>query len=390
MKTWKPKDLAGRGGRLSRREFLRATAVGLGGLVLAPRRQLLAASWPDRSLPGQQGPDFPQADRLGRAARGSLEIKAQPDITSETVGLLYEDNVTVWLREVIGRQIDYNFNNQRWVETPDGYVYGAFFQPVRNLPNEPVSSLPQGSHGPGMWAEVTVPYVDAQPVNEPSQNSWVKGLMEANLPVRLYYSQIFWVDVIRETDGGQVYYRVNPNYYGGLDLLWAPASAFRPLTEEDLAPIHPEVIGKRIIVDINHQTLSCYEGDVEVYFCRCSTGAKFNLSGAAVDAWLTPVGTHRVTRKYISLQMSSSTTGASYDSPGIGWSSIFATGGVAVHSTYWHNSFGTPVSHGCVNVAPEAANWVFRWSSPNVPFDPGMLDVTQTGEDSTVVEVVEG
>jgi lipoprotein-anchoring transpeptidase ErfK/SrfK len=378
------------GGRLTRREFLQAAALGMGAMALAPRGLGGAAFAPQRYMPAFQRPEFPQAERLGRAARGSLEIKSQPDIASETVGLLYEDEVAVWLREVIGRQIDYNFNNQRWVETPDGYVFGGFFQPVRNLPNEAVTSLPPSGHGPGMWAEVSVPYVDVQPVNAPSEGSWVKVLVEANRPVRLYYSQIFWIDDVRTADGGQVYYRVNPNYYGGIDLLWAPAYAFRPLTDEDLAPIHPDASDKRIVVDINHQVLSCYEGNSEVYFCQCSTGAKYNLSGASVDAWLTPIGTHRVTRKYISLQMSSSTTGASYDSPGIGWSSIFATGGVAVHSTYWHNSFGTPISHGCVNVAPQDANWIFRWTAPNVLSDPGMLDVTQTGEASTAVEVVEG
>jgi lipoprotein-anchoring transpeptidase ErfK/SrfK len=88
--------------------------------------------------------------------------------------------------------------------------------------------------------------------------------------------------------------------------------------------------------------------------------------------------------------MSSGTTGATYDSPGIGWTSIFATGGVAIHSTYWHNSFGDPISHGCVNASPEDARWIFCWTQPSVVYDPGMLDVTLTGEPSTRIEVVEG
>lgn len=334
-------------------------------------------------------PEFPEYERLGRAARGTLEIKSRPDVDSQTVGILYEDGVAPWLREVVGEKTNLAFNNQRWVETPDGYVYGQFFQPVRNMINEPVKSLPDSSLGAGMWVEVTVPYVDVVTENKPSSNSWVEGLIDAGLPVRLYYSQIFWVDRMRTNDQGQTFYRVNPNYYGGLDLLWGPAEAFRPIKAEEISPIDPGVEEKRIQVDVNYQTLSCYEGNSEVFFCRVSTGAKFNYVGAAVDNWLTPVGLHRVTRKYISLQMSSGTTGASYDAPGIGWVSIFATGGVAVHSTYWHNSFGDPISHGCVNVAPEDALWIFRWIQPAVNYDPGMLDVTVTGQGSTRVEVVE-
>ena len=365
------------GKKLSRRAFLKLAALSLGSLSMRSWGRLFTLT------------EFPDAERLGRAARGTLEVKARPDPDSNTVGIIYEDGVVPWLRELVGEKTTMAFNNQRWVETPQGFVYGQFFQPVWNQPNQPVEELPKSSLGPGMWVEVTVPYVDVVLENKASANSWVEGLLDAGLPVRLYYSQVFWVDRMRTNASGQVLYRVNPNYYGGLDVLWGPAEAFRPITAEEIAPIHPGVENKSIKVDVTFQTLSCYEGQTEVYFCRVSTGAKFNWVGSAVDNWLTPVGLHRVTRKYISLQMSSGTTGASYDSPGIGWTSIFATGGVAVHSTYWHNSFGDPISHGCVNIAPQDAKWIFRWIEPQVHYDPGMLDVTLTGDSSTRVEVVE-
>jgi lipoprotein-anchoring transpeptidase ErfK/SrfK len=114
------------------------------------------------------------------------------------------------------------------------------------------------------------------------------------------------------------------------------------------------------------------------------------MFGNPVEKWSTPVGKHQVTRKYISLQMSGGTTGAGYDLPGIAWTTIFASGGVAIHSTFWHNNYGDPVSHGCVNCAPADAQWVFRWNMPTVVYDPGMLDITISGEDSTRVDVVEG
>jgi lipoprotein-anchoring transpeptidase ErfK/SrfK len=362
---------------LSRREFLRLAALGVGGLYLRPLSRLVSL------------PDFPQGDLLGRVAQGSMEIKARPNPDSQTITTIYEDTIVPWVKEVTGEAPSYIFNNQRWVETDQGYAYAPLLQPVRNLPNQPVKTLRETSIGPGLWVEVTVPYVDVILPNEPSSNSWVEAKIEDGLPVRLYYGQVFWIDKIRTTPEGEVQYRVNPNYYGGVDMLWAAAEAFRPLTEADISPITPDVTDKRVSIDVTHQTLSCYEGKSEVYFCRVSTGAKFDMFGNIVDNWATPLGDHVVTRKYISLQMSGGTTGAGYDLPGIGWSSIFATGGVAIHSTFWHNNFGDTMSHGCVNVTPEDAKWVFRWVLPVVPYDPGMVDITVTGEASTPVEVYE-
>jgi len=150
------------------------------------------------------------------------------------------------------------------------------------------------------------------------------------------------------------------------------------------------VTEKKVVIDLSRQTLSCYEGSSEVFYCMISSGGKWNAAGQAVDKWSTPVGKHRVSRKFLSLQMSGGvTTGSSYDLPGVGWTSIFVTGGVAIHATVWHNSFGTPVSHGCVNCLPEDAKWIWRWLQPVVPYDPGMVDISLTGDASTTVEVIE-
>ena len=362
---------------LSRRDFLRLSGVTLGGFALG--------SLPFRLMQTE----FPLGVKLGRVCVGRTDLKSGPDPESQTLGAIYEDAVLPWIKEVVGRNQIYGFSNQRWVETPQGYIYGPYLQPVYNIPNQPVDKLISTSLGEGMWAEVTVPYVDAALDRAPSSNSWIKYRLEDGLPIRLYYKQIFWIDQVKTDAAGNVLYRLNPNYYGGVDMLWVDARALRPLSEIDLEPIHPEIENKRILVDVNRQTLNCFEGETEVYFCRVSTGAKFDMNGNLVDRWETPVGKHHVTRKFISLQMSGGTTGAGYDLPGIGWSSIFATGGVAIHSTFWHNNFGDPVSHGCVNTAPEDAHWIWRWMEPSVTYDPGMIDTTVTGESSTEVSVVE-
>jgi lipoprotein-anchoring transpeptidase ErfK/SrfK len=360
---------------ISRRQFLKLTALSVGSLAFSP--------WVNSPWLA----DFPDAERLGRVCVGKIDLKARADENSQTVGVLYEDAVVPWLHEVVGPKPYYI--SQRWVETPQGYIYSPYLQPVHNFPNQPVEKLQVNSLGEGLWMEVTVPYTDVTLEREPSSHSWVEALIEIGMPVRVYYGQVFWVDQIRTTESGRIQYRINPNFYGGVDLLWVEAAALRPITEEEITPISPDIENKRIEIDVIQQSLSCFEDGREVFFCRVSTGAKFDAYGNAVDKWATPLGKHRISRKYLTLQMSGGTTGAGYDLPGIGWTSIFVTGGVAIHSTFWHNDYGVPRSHGCVNVRPEHAKWIFRWTTPHVSYDGGYADVTASGTTSTPVEVYE-
>jgi lipoprotein-anchoring transpeptidase ErfK/SrfK len=363
---------------LSRRNFLKLLGVGLTSFGINPK------------LHFKYSVEFPDYDRLGRVCIiGMVNIKSAPYEDSETVGVLYEDAVIPWLRDVVAKKPNYNYFNQRWIETLDGFIFAANIQPVRNMPNKPAEALFPTSMGEGMWAEVTVPYADVTLVNGPSSNSWVRARIDQGLPLRVYFGQVYYIDQIKTDDDGSIYYRVNPNYYGGVDMFLVPAEAMHPIPPEELTPINPEIENKKIIIDVNRQTLSCFEGEKEVYFCRVSTGAKYDIYGNPVEKWSTPLGSYLISRKFISLQMSGGTTGAPYDLPGIGWVSLFATGGVAIHATVWHNDFGTPKSHGCVNTLPEDAKWIFRWSLPQTPYNPGMVDISITGDTSTAVQVIE-
>lgn len=351
---------------LSRRDFLKLAGLAAGTLALRPFA---------RGLPL---PDFPAAERLGRnCTGGKIPIKARPDAYSATVREVYEDAVFPWLREVPAENFDRSRFNQRWVETPEGYVYSPYLQPCRNLPNVPLTSLPEGR--PGFWAEVTVPYVDLFLDNPPPRAPWAKEILDSGSNPRLYYSQVVWIDQIKTGDSGQILYRFNEDggrpagltggSYG--DIFWAEGAAFRPLTAEELAPIHPEVdpAEKRITVNLTYQTLSCWEGKREVYFCRVSTGAKFDAYGNPVNAWATPPGESPINRKAISIHMSGGASGAGYDTPAVAWTALFAPGGIAIHAAFWHNDFGAPRSHGCVNARPEDAKWIFRWTTPVVSLD---------------------
>lgn len=358
---------------LSRRGFLRLAAMGMGGLALSPLR------------PHSQLLDFPSTERLGRVVVGRAEVRTAPDIESGTVKYLYEDAVVPWLRELVGKS-PYRFN-QRWVETPEGYVWAPYLQRTQLKLNEPLAELPPASEGPGLWAEVTAPYVNVVLDNPSPRGPSLKEWVSQGLPPRLYYSQVMWVDAIRTDEQGQVWYRLKERFGSFGDIFWGPAEAFRPISPEEITPISPEIEDKLVVVDVTDQVLSCFEGSREVYFARISTGGKYDASGNPSDTWSTPLGKFRIWRKSVSTHMSGGTTGGGWDVSGVAWTTLFTSNGVAVHSTYWHNNYGVPMSRGCVNALPEDAKWVFRWSLPQVDYDPGNLVVSWPG--GSQVQIVE-
>lgn len=357
--------------KFTRRSFLKLATLGLGGLGINPFRRIFSL------------PDFPQSERLGRVCEGKIDVKARPDFDSETVGVLYEDAVLPWIKEVVG-----NWpwrNNQRWVETPEGYIWAPYLQPVEVKPAIPVNNLQEMEDGLGMWVETSIPYVDAILENGPPRSAWWRFRLENGMPYRFYYSQILFVDQIRTDEDGLSWYRINERFGNPGDIFWARAEAFQPITEEEISPIRPEIEDKRVVVDVNWnvQSLSCYEGNTEVYFCRISSGK--SEGATPLSAYLSPG--FMIWRKLFSIHMGGNTAAGSWDVPAVGWTSLFHGDGVAIHSTYWHNNFGEPMSHGCVNVSPGDSKWIFRWVNPPVSFSSG--DKTIVGDGSTRVVVQE-
>lgn len=358
---------------ISRRDFLKLGLAGLGALSLTPWQRVSA-----------QSQDWPENTKLGRTI-AKLDFKSKPSQDSETLETVYDDDIVVWEKEVIGEPFPMYPTNRRWVQTPQGYLPSMMLQPVRYVPNTPLAELPTYGSERGTWAEVTVPYVDFVLENEKPISEFLQG----NVRYRFYYSQVYWIDDIRTSDDGNVFYRVIEKHGSPGDVFWAPAAAFRPIPEEELQPIHPDVADKYILIDLSRQTLACYEGNSEVHFCRISSGAKYDAYGNPVEKWSTPLGmNHVISRKYVSLHMAGGTSASGYELLAVSWTSIFASGGVAIHSTYWHNNYGEPMSHGCVNATPEDSKFVYLWSNPAVPYAEGKIEVT--GYDlGTKVEVIE-
>ena len=86
----------------------------------------------------------------------------------------------------------------------------------------------------------------------------------------------------------------------------------------------------------------------------------------------TPTGDFRTFHKGPTIHMTNDGAegaGHGYDLPGVPWVSFFTGTGVSFHGTYWHNDYGRPRSHGCVNLAPSDAKFLYRWTQPVVPVD---------------------
>lgn len=114
---------------------------------------------------------------------------------------------------------------------------------------------------------------------------------------------------------------------------------------------------KKIIVDRSEQKLYAYDGDALFMEISISTGLALSP---------TPRGTFSVFKKTPSRYMQGPLPGLAsdqyYDLPGVPWDLYFTEGGAVIHGAYWHDSFGSPYSHGCVNVAPADAEKLYYWA----------------------------
>lgn len=128
----------------------------------------------------------------------------------------------------------------------------------------------------------------------------------------------------------------------------AAANAPAPQTGVNKSPIAGRT-GKYFLVDISDQMIYAFEGETLMRYTLVSTGR-----------WPTPtvLGTYQIYVKYVSTRM----VGPGYDLPNVPYTMYFYKG-YGIHGTYWHSNFGTPMSHGCVNLPIPEAEWAFNWAS---------------------------
>jgi lipoprotein-anchoring transpeptidase ErfK/SrfK len=117
---------------------------------------------------------------------------------------------------------------------------------------------------------------------------------------------------------------------------------------------------KHIYINLTTQTLTAYQGDAVFMEAQVSTGK-----------WKkTPIGEFTIWEKLRSTKMSGGSGSDYYYLPNVPYVMFFegskapAGAGFGLHGAYWHNNFGHPMSHGCVNMKEIDAKKLYNWVSP--------------------------
>jgi LysM repeat protein len=118
-------------------------------------------------------------------------------------------------------------------------------------------------------------------------------------------------------------------------------------------PAAPTGIGREILVDLSDSRIYAFENGVLMRTTLASMGRA---------ATPTVIGNFTVQRKYVTSDMS----GPGYYLSGVPYTMYFYQG-YAIHGTYWHSNWGTPMSRGCVNLPPSEAEWYFNFAPLGTP-----------------------
>jgi len=305
-----------------------------------------SASWQALGEPQDETP------QQGRVQDAYVSLMEEPSFDAKRVKFIWKDSV-IPIQSAIYRE-DTDSHNRVWYQVGnEGYVHSGAVQPVRTQLNEIVTGLPET----GVLAEVTVPYTDAH--WNPGQDDYVA--------YRFYYATTHWISYVKYDNQGQAWYAVLDDKWEYI--YYVQASHMRVLPQEELIPLSQEMPAgfKRLEVHIPEQVLIAYELDEPVFMARVASGAKFRDGDFS-----TQPGRYMTFHKRPTRHMAAGNLAANgYDLPGVPWICYFTESGISFHGTYWHNNFGRPRSHGCVNLTPQAAKWIYRWTIPVVP--PGEI-----------------
>jgi hypothetical protein len=339
--------------QISRREFLKLVSAGSLAFALRDLRvdHALALAPP----------------KQGRMTWSGVPLYDAPAFNANQIHLFGADKVVEILGIEENGQNGYgNPHNTLWYKVDNGYMYSGGVQPVETNYQKPIFTLPEK----GQLGEITVPYCDTK--KDP--------FTYAERGYRIYYGSTHWVkNIIVQRDEKSIWYEIfdfhlKRSYY-------VPSHDMRLVPNEELTTLSPEVPDdqKRIVVDLSAQLVTAFEGEKLVFSQRCASGVR------GTD---TPKGEFRTYHKGPSVHMTNEGDALEeesiYSLPGVPWCSFFTGAGNAFHGAYWHNDYGQPRSHGCVNLPSEAAKFLYRWTKPNVPPDSDYLHLPGEG---TLVQI---
>ena len=337
--------------QISRREFLKL--VSTGSLAFALRDLRLDRAFADTDI------------KHGRITWSGIPLYDAPTFQATQIHHFGADKVI----EIAGVEENGeagNPYNSVWYKVDNGYTYSGWIQPVQTNYQKPIFTLPEK----GQVGEITVPFCDTK--KEP--------YTYAERGYRIYYGSTHWVKrVIVQRDEKSIWYEIYDSYLKRN--YYVSSHDMRLVPSDELTTLSPEVPDdqKRIVVDLTTQLVTAFEGENLVFSQRCASG---------VRGTETPKGEFRTYHKGPSVHMTNEGDAVEsesvYSLPGVPWCTFFTGAGNAFHGAYWHNDYGRPRSHGCVNLPSEAAKFLYRWSKPSVPADTSYLHLPGEG---TLVQI---
>ena len=341
---------------ITRRDFLKLSTLAVGSVGYGPFQ-------PER--------DEPEAETLGRVTINSISVYRESNSDSLIVGQRFRDELLPIYYEVTPAEGP--AYNPLWYRIWGGYAHSAHVQRVEVRYQRPRFNL----RTTGQLFEVSVPFITS--LHKTHTGEWQNS-------TRLYYESTHWATEITSGPDGDPWYRLTSELWD-VDY-YVPATHMRFVEDRELTPISPHVPPerKRIVVNIRDQSLTAFEYDREVLRTTISSGLPYlnpDPTGIPTD---TPVGNFNIQVKLPSKHMGEGRLTddlSDYVLLGVPWTSFFHPTGVALHGTYWHNNFGSQMSHGCVNMRNADAKWVYRWSTPL-----GEPEVWEHRGRGTTVEVV--
>ena len=326
---------------LSRRDFLKLGGLALGSLAFSPYIPSLS--------------DFDDASLVRVAGNSASVYRVPSDKNPGDIVWTWNYNSLVhYYGEVKSLDGEPKYN-PIWYRVWGGYMHRSRLQKVKIIYNKPMESIAEGTR---QLVEVTMPYTQAY--RHTNRDGWSPNLL-------LYYESVYWVDAVKEGPDGTPWYHIFDDITG----YYVSSLHVRPIPHEELSPITPDVPleEKRIDVNLTTQTVTALEYDKPVFEAKISSGANYPRKPGQIST-VTPVsppGDFHIFEKRPSVHMGNGNLVADvddYELPGVSWVLYFTEFGHAFHGTYWHDNFGTPMSHGCINMRTSEARWLFRWALP--------------------------
>jgi lipoprotein-anchoring transpeptidase ErfK/SrfK len=326
--------------------------------------------------------------------RRSIVVRFAPDVAAKNLGTIEAGTRVTWRSAATGPGCD------RWIEIdPRGWICDKYLEPSSKPPAGAVlPRLEEGRLVPGeygkvvgtgltvrktgestvggrtFWKTTSGKLIDARKIRPQEPSSFAGVWIEPGqtLPLAWTRARVKGGVIVRATPAakGAAVETLAPRTVVSIVETtgdgWARIGEDRWVAEAELhvarsATPPDDVSGEHerwLDVDLDEQVVVAYEGLRPVFATLVSTGSK---------KWPTPPGLYRIWLKYSETDMSGQMGDEQpYSVAMVPWTMYFAKD-FAFHTAYWHDRFGEPRSHGCINLSPRDARALYGWATPDVP-----------------------